>query len=176
MALAGERFRGRAVTREEFEPTFGQSTAADVKSFGLSCTPEELDAFYVARFGDFASKLWVDPQAAELLARLRHRGLRTAVVTNSPTALAENILASAGLRDRIEVVEGADRGRAPKPAADLLQRAIARLGVSSQEAWMIGDSRFDRAAAAAAGTRFVGFGIDGDRRIERLSELEAQVA
>ena len=40
---------------------------------------------------------------------------------------------------------------------------------------MVGDSRFDREAAAAAGIHFVGLGIDGDRRIERLFELAHQL-
>ncbi|MBL8939307.1 MAG: haloacid dehalogenase, partial [Archangium sp.] len=35
---AGVRFRNRAITREEFFPTFGQGTAADIPVFGLSCT------------------------------------------------------------------------------------------------------------------------------------------
>ena len=33
---AGRRFRGRAITRGEFTPTFGQGTADDVPVFGLS--------------------------------------------------------------------------------------------------------------------------------------------
>src|SRR5205085_1313853 len=35
---AGERFRGRPVTREEFTPTFGQGTEADLSQFGLRST------------------------------------------------------------------------------------------------------------------------------------------
>jgi phosphoglycolate phosphatase/AHBA synthesis associated protein len=36
---------------------------------------------------------------------------------------------------------------------------------------MVGDSRFDRGAAQAAGVHFVGLGLDGDARIEHLREL-----
>jgi len=58
-----------------------------------------------------------------------------------------------------------------KPSPQLVQLACRELGVEPAEAWMVGDSRFDRQAAQAAGVFFVGLGIDGDRRIERLSEL-----
>src|SRR5687767_3280690 len=47
---SGRRFRGRPVSREEFDPTFGQGTAADVEVFGLRCSTSELDAFYVEQF------------------------------------------------------------------------------------------------------------------------------
>ncbi|MBL8956887.1 MAG: haloacid dehalogenase, partial [Myxococcaceae bacterium] len=33
------------------------------------------------------------------------------------------------------------------------------------------DSRYDREAARAAGARFIGLGIDGDERLERLGDL-----
>ena len=36
---------------------------------------------------------------------------------------------------------------------------------------MVGDSRFDREAAAAADIRFAGYAIDGDVRIDRLTDL-----
>ncbi len=53
----------------------------------------------------------------------------------------------------------------------MLLLACERLGVEPARALMVGDSRFDREAAAAAGIRFIGFGIDGDLRIEALREL-----
>ena len=65
----------------------------------------------------------------------------------------------------------ADRVVNAKPSPELVQLALRELGVQPGEAWMVGDSRFDRAAAQSAGVFFVGLGIDGDRRIERLSEI-----
>ncbi len=59
----------------------------------------------------------------------------------------------------------------PKPAPDLLLHALTALEVEAARAWMVGDSRFDRDAARAAGIYFIGLGIDGDRRIEALAEL-----
>lgn len=39
---------------EEFQPTFGQGTEADVRVFGLRCTPAELDRFYMEHFPRYA--------------------------------------------------------------------------------------------------------------------------
>lgn len=168
---AGRRFRGSPVTREEFAPTFGQGTAEDVRVFGLRCAPAELDAFYVEHLPAHAGEVWVNPDARELLEALASRGLRRALVTNTVSTLARALLGGARLLDYFEVLACSDLVAHAKPAPDLVLYALGRLGVPAGAALMVGDSRFDRGAAGAAGVRFVGLGLDGDVRIERLSEL-----
>lgn len=168
---AGWRFRGSPVTLEEFTPNFGQGTRADVEVFRLGCTVEELDRFFTETFPRFAAEIWVDPHAAPLLRELRRRGLAIALVTNTVSTLAPTILRAAGIADAFDLVACADLVARPKPAPDLPNFALARLGLSAGEAWFVGDSRYDREAAAAAGVHFVGLRLDGDRRIERLEEL-----
>ncbi len=168
---AGVRFRGRALTREEFFPTFGQGTAADVPVFGLKCTVEELDAFYVNEFARHLDAMWVNPEARPLLDRLQQAGVRLALVTNTVSPLAAKILTRAGLEGLFTSLATADRVAKAKPAPDLVELACRELQVAPSEAWMVGDSRFDRAAAQSAGVFFIGLGLDGDRRIARLAEL-----
>jgi phosphoglycolate phosphatase/AHBA synthesis associated protein len=168
---AGRRFRGTPVTREEFAPTFGQGTAEDVRVFGLRCTPAELDAFYVEHLPRYAGEVWVNPDARGLLEALAARGLRRAVVTNSVSALARALLGAARLLDFFDVLACSDLVVNAKPAPDLVLYALDKLGVAPGAAVMVGDSRFDRGAAQAAGVRFVGLGLDGDARIERLGDL-----
>ena len=172
---AGRVFRGRKVTREEFAPTFGQGTRADVEHFQLGCTPDELNRFYLEVFPRFASETWVNPEAGPVLDQLRALGLKRAVVTNTVSPLAFSVLRSAGLFDLLDWVACADHVLHAKPAPDLVLHAVQKLAVEPRRAWMVGDSRFDREAARAAGVRFVGFGIDGESRIERLDELIALV-
>ncbi len=169
VAQAGVRFRGRAITREEFAPTFGQGTTADIPAFGLACTPAQLDAFYVQEFPRHLDAVWVNPDAAPLLAWLASQGLGRGLVTNTVSPLAEQVLAHAGLT--LQALATANRVARAKPAPDLVQLALRELGVAPDEAWMVGDSRFDREAAGAAGVRFVGLGLDGDARVETLGAL-----
>lgn len=171
VAAAGTQFRGRPVTREEFQPTFGQGTEADVRVFGLRCTPEELNRFYIEHFPRYARHVWVNPEARGLLETLGARGLRRAVVTNTVSPLAATLLEAAHLADCFESVACADLVARSKPAPDLVLYALEKLGVTAAEALMVGDSRYDRGAAGSAGVRFVGLGLDGDARIEQLSEL-----
>lgn len=170
---AGVRFRGKALSREEFFPTFGQGTAADIPVFGFDCTVAELDAFYVSEFVRHLDAMWVNPEARPLLDELSRQGVKLALVTNTVNPLAVQILARAKLGGIFGSLATADRVTHAKPSPLLVQLACKELGVEPADAWMVGDSRFDRAAAQAAGVFFVGLGIDGDRRIERLSELSA---
>ncbi|MBE2248362.1 MAG: HAD-IA family hydrolase [Myxococcus sp.] len=172
---AGARFRGRAITRGEFFPTFGQGTAADIPVFGLRCSTAELDAFYVSEFVKHLDAMWVNPEAAPLAELLTQRGLRIGVVTNTVAPLTRAILEHAKLAAWFEVRATADRVAHAKPAPDLVLLGLKELGVSASEAVMIGDSRFDREAAKAAGVRFLGLKLDGDARLERLGDLPVEL-
>lgn len=168
---AGARFRGKPVTREEFAPTFGQGTEADLRVFDLKCTPEQLNRFYAENFRRHASGVWINPEAKPTLAALANRGKKLAVVTNTATQLATRILSESNLSSHFEQVVCADQVDQPKPAPDLVTRAVSLLQVPSEQTWMVGDSRYDREACAAAGVFFVGLAIDGDLRISQLSDL-----
>jgi phosphoglycolate phosphatase/AHBA synthesis associated protein len=168
---AGVRFRGRAITRDEFFPTFGQGTAADIPVFGLSCTTAELDAFYVTHFVEHLDAMWVNPDARPLLERLKTAGVKLALVTNTVAPLAQRILSQAKLEGLFDALATADRVAHAKPAPDLVLLALKELGVAASEAGMVGDSKYDRQAAGAAGVRFFGLGLDGDVRLERLSDF-----
>lgn len=173
---AGRRFRGTPVTREEFLPTFGQGTAADLAVFGFQCSVQTLDRFYVETFGDHLDGVWVNPEAAPLLDALGADGILCGVVTNTVVALAEQVLQKAELRRRVRSVSCADLVEKAKPSPDLVNHALAALGVAAEDAWMVGDSRYDREAARAAGVHFVGFGIDGDERVDALAQLQRRVS
>ncbi len=166
----GARAFGAApVLREVFAACWGQGIEKDVELFFPDRSIPEVEAFYHAHFMDHATHLRVDPDARVVIAALRAAGLTQALISNTPGPLARQILASAGL-ELDAVVGGSDVPRG-KPAPDMVLEACRRLRVAPAEALVVGDSRYDRDAAAAAKVRFVGLRIDGDRRIERLAEL-----
>lgn len=169
---AGQQFRGRAVTRAEFMPTFGQGTAADIGHFGLQCSVAELDAFYDAQFITRIDAVWVNPDAAHVLQTLAARGTRLALVTNTTGRLADAIINHAQLGQWLPVRATANRVAHAKPAPDLLLLACDELGVQPAQALMVGDSRFDREAARHAGVQFAGFGgLVGDVTLSALTSL-----
>jgi phosphoglycolate phosphatase/AHBA synthesis associated protein len=158
------------VSAEQFHASWGQGIEADVEKFFPRHGIPAIERCYDAEYPRHLARLEVAADAAPLLAALHERGLRTAVVTNTPSPLTRRILAHAALEPD-DVVGGTDVPH-PKPAPDMVLLACERLGLATGEVLFVGDSRYDREAAAAAGVRFVGLGIDGDLRIDALAELD----
>ncbi len=162
-------FGVEGVSRASMRECWGQGIEADVRRFFPHRTVAETEAYYHAHFMDHATHLRVDPEARAVTGALRARGLRQAVITNTPSPLAREILRAASL-ELDEVVGGTDVPNA-KPAPDMVIEACRRLGVACADALVVGDSRYDREAARGARVRFVGLRTEGDARIERLGEL-----
>jgi HAD superfamily hydrolase (TIGR01549 family) len=145
---------------------WGQGVSADVERFFPHKTVAETEAHYHAHFMEHASHLRVDPDARAVVSELRRRGFGQALITNTPSPLAREILAKAGI-ELDTVVGGTDVPEA-KPAPDMVREACRRLGVSAAQAFVVGDSRYDSEAARGAG------GLrrrpdDGDPRIRPAS-------
>ena len=93
-----------------------------------------------------------------MLARLKEAGARLFIATNAPTHTSRLILRRCGIEAYFDDIAGADRVRRPKPDPEMLRLHLK--DSSDAAAWMVGDSRKDMAAAAAAGVRgiFAGWG------------------
>ena len=170
---AARDFAAPAIPRDAFAACWGQGIAADVERFFPERSIPEVEAYYHAHFMAQATHLRVDPAAGEVVRALRGRGLAQALITNTPGPLADEIVAFAGLA-LDAIVGGTDVPRG-KPAPDMVLEACRRLRVDPAAALVVGDSSYDRDAAAGAQVRFVGLRLDGDRRIETLAELPALV-
>jgi phosphoglycolate phosphatase/AHBA synthesis associated protein len=157
------------VSRSRFHSSWGQGVAADRESFLADWTDDELARYYIDHFMDHREHLVVDPEGRRVLETVRSAGLGTAVITNTPGVLARRILVEAGMAAGAVVGDG--DVREPKPAPEVVHRACGLLGMKAGEAVVVGDSRYDREAAARSGAFFVGLRIDGNRRIERLGDL-----
>jgi HAD superfamily hydrolase (TIGR01509 family) len=156
-------------TRERFAETWGQGVDADAASFFPGMTADQVEHIYHDSFADYLEHVAVEPGASDTLAALRGLGIKTAVVTNTPRDLAHATLARAAVRpDRLVTCSDVEQA---KPAPDMVLLALERLGVGTEAAWFVGDSRFDEQAASAAGVRFVGFRREAPLRIETLDAL-----
>lgn len=123
------------------------------------------------------------PGVVALLHRLRAAGARVAVVSNK-FASAVRTLCDECFEGTVEVAVGEMPGLAKKPAPDMVDYALAELGVSRAEAVYIGDSDVDFATAQNAGLPCVsvlwGFrdrplleGLGATRFASTVDELEA---
>ena len=155
---------------ERFHRTFGQGVEADRLEFFPEWTARELEVFYERTFVEELGAVEVKGAAEHVLEAARRRGLRQALVTNTPLPLAREVLRSKRLDLHLDALACAGEA-AEKPAPDLIWLALHRLGVSAADALYVGDTETDRAAARAAVIRFAGLGIEGDLTFTRLDEL-----
>jgi phosphoglycolate phosphatase len=131
-------------------------------------------AHAIAREMDYAPFLPLMRPVRELretLGWLRGRG-RTAMVTNRGSTIPE-VLAHFDLATFFDAVVGVHDAERPKPAPDMLEVCLARIGVPPERAVYVGDSPGDLAAARDARVRFIGVGdgVDCEHRIVELAEL-----
>lgn len=93
----------------------------------------------------------------ELVEALRSRfGVKIAVLTNKPDALARMLIEQLLPMGRCDVTQGVIPDRPTKPDPYLSNRVMAEMGVQPDECVMIGDSDVDIRTAALAGMRHVG--------------------
>ncbi len=163
------------VGREEFDRGWGQGVEDDAAILFPGRTVDEVNETFNACFRDEVAAVDVLPGSVEVLGRLRALGHPLAIVTNTGAVQAGEMLAALGLLDRVDTVVASGDVPREKPAPDMVLEACRRLDRSVEQAVVVGDSRYDRDAARAAGVFFVGFKIEGDRRVERLDEIPALV-
>jgi phosphoglycolate phosphatase len=93
------------------------------------------------------------PGAREAVVALHHRGCRLGVCSNKPAIFTRELLGHLGLLPYFGVVLGPDDAPRPKPAPDMLVRALTLLHVPPAEALYVGDMTVDIECACAAGVR-----------------------
>lgn len=109
----------------------------------------------------------------ELLDALRARGIRTALVTNSNRRAVALVLRKHGLD--FDVLLSREDGEI-KPSADLIEKAVERLGLPKEELVVIGDGRYDLEASRRAGVSFIllkhpDYPLEHDPMVGSLAEV-----
>jgi phosphoglycolate phosphatase len=95
------------------------------------------------------------PGVREGLEELKEAGLHLGVVTGKAQDGADSTVAAAGLVQLIDVVLGYTSVPNPKPAPDIVHKALDRLGASPAAAVLAGDSTLDVEMAGRAGVRSI---------------------
>jgi len=103
------------------------------------------------------------PGAAAAIEALRAGGWRTAICTNKPEGLAEELLRRLGVRGLFGALVGADTLPVKKPDPQPYAEAVRRCGGLPGRSFLLGDTITDRDTARAAGVKvaLVTFGPEG---------------
>lgn len=119
--------------------------------------PQESAASLLARINRLAASAPMVPAVdlRAVLGDLRARGLKIGLMTNDAEAPAHAHLTAAGIADLFDFVAGSDSGFGAKPQPGPLLAFCRATGLDPARVAMVGDSRHDMDAGAAAGMRRV---------------------
>ena len=99
--------------------------------------------------------------ARALVQTLRERGLKLVVGTSASEAEMRPLLVKAGVADLFHRATNADDVEQSKPAPDIIEAALEKVGLGPDEAVMVGDTPFDIEAARKAGVATIAFRSGG---------------
>lgn len=104
----------------------------------------------------------------EMLLRLKAEGKTLAVATSKPEHLALKILGEYGMLDDFDLVCGATLDGSRSKKWEVVEYALGRLGISSDQAVMVGDRKYDVIGAKKCGLDCVGvrFGYAEEGELE----------
>ncbi|OEJ34112.1 HAD-IA family hydrolase [Streptomyces subrutilus] len=137
---------------EEYRRHQGRYFPDIMRIMGL---PLEMEAPFVRESYRLAHQVPVFEGITELLATLRSRRFKLAVATGKSGPRARSLLEQLGLLHFFDHVIGSDEVAHPKPAPDIVVRALELLELPAEEAIMIGDAPTDIASAHGAGVASV---------------------
>lgn len=123
---------------------------------------EELDDHRGALFRrDYLPRVKVFPQARELLAHAKRRGVLVGLASScnrSELGYYLRMVGGASLVDAATTADDADRS---KPHPDIFEACLDRLALDPEDAVAVGDSPYDAKAAKRAGMAVVGVRCGG---------------
>jgi HAD superfamily hydrolase (TIGR01509 family) len=94
--------------------------------------------------------------ARELVAAIAARGARVVLATSAPRDELDRLLPVLDIEEHTHAVTSGEDVETAKPRPDIIEVALERAGVESSDAFMVGDSVWDIAAADRAGVRCIG--------------------
>ncbi|MDR2194820.1 MAG: HAD family hydrolase [Treponema sp.] len=109
----------------------------------------------------------------ELLAELKRRKLRTAVLSNKPDVMAHIVVHALFPQGSFDVIRGEIDGKPSKPAPEPVWDILVEIDSSPRDTVFLGDSEIDMETARASGCHAVGAAW-GFRSYETLAKAGAE--
>jgi len=161
------KFKHEELTRDEFIKTYwGHDLKVNLKRLHLN---PEVALFCNITYGNHIDYITIYPDTKNTLKMLA--SYKKAIITNTPTDCARQILRKFSIEQYFEVIVTSDDVIKAKPDPEIIFKACERLGVDVKTVVLVGDTESDVKAGKTAGCAVVGLNIPADITIQRLSEL-----
>ena len=135
----------------------------------------DIRAAHSTLYATYWSRLQPLPGAADLLRACKRRGLAVVLASSADKAEFNALRAALDAEDAIDAATFSGDVESSKPAPDLVQVALGKVGVPAEEAVFTGDTVWDVHACQKAGVPCIGLLSGGISRDELISAGAAQV-
>lgn len=166
---------GHQVSVQEVRPLIGMGSDQLVPQLtGIQKdTPEfeRLGEGWKKHFEEELPQIQAQPGAKALVEALLARNLKLVVGTSGEGKLVEKLLDIADVAQLLPLRTTAADVEASKPAPDIVQAALSKLGLEAQNVLMLGDTPFDIESAARSGVKTVALRCGGDNRLEEAAAV-----
>jgi phosphoglycolate phosphatase len=162
-----QRFKHQEITRDEFMKTYwGHDLKANLKRLQLN---PEVAQFCNITYSNHIDYIKIYPDTKSTLRRLA--SYKKAIITNTPTDCAQQILRKFEIEQYFEKIITSDDVLKAKPDPEIVFKACERLNVDPKKVILVGDTESDVKAGRAAGCTVIGLNVTADITIQRLSDL-----
>jgi len=167
-----KEFGFKTIDRKEFSKyVWAINFSETVGKYFPGKTIDEIRGYYTKTFDFLVDNLKTTPNVEGALKGLKKKKLTLAVASNTQSNLVKLILGKFGILKCFDKVVGGENVKKGKPDPEILFLALRKLRMRPQDVVFIGDTIYDKQAAAKAGIRFIGYKIDGDNRIDDFKNL-----
>lgn len=158
-------YLGREESLEKITACFGEPLLLTMEREFPEVDPRESAEVYRNFQKENADELVkIFPGIKELLESLKTDGFRMGVVTSRTRESAQRYMDMFGIGDYFEEMVSCDDTDIHKPNPEPILLCLKKMGITAEEALMVGDSPFDIKCANSAGVKsvLVGWRITGD--------------
>ena len=158
-------YLGREESLEKITACFGEPLLLTMEREFPEVDPRESAGVYRNFQKEHADELVkIFPGIKELLESLKTDGFRMGVVTSRTRESAQRYMDMFGIGDYFEEMVSCDDTDIHKPNPEPILLCLKKMGITAEEALMVGDSPFDIKCANNAGVKsvLVGWRITGD--------------
>lgn len=147
---------GRDPVHEEIVATFGEPLDITMaKMFPDRDTNEMVEIYRSYQRNIYKDAITMFPGTREVIHALKEKGYKVAIVTSRFWKSTRTGLYKFDISDMFDAVVSAEDTNIHKPDPTPILLCLEKLGISAEEAIMVGDSKFDILCARNAGVRSV---------------------
>ncbi|HEY9166759.1 MAG TPA: HAD family hydrolase [Candidatus Kryptonia bacterium] len=150
-----KKYRSKVFTPQEIMSYFGPPEEVALKNIIGEENFDSVWRDYLDYYREHSDDSTIFPGIKKLLTELKSSGCRLAVFTGKGSHTTEITLSYHGLRDLFDVIVTGSMLKNHKPDPEGVEFALKALGIAAGDAVLVGDSRSDFKAAAAARIHFI---------------------